>query len=45
MRSRVRITDDSYECTQGCSLAADSRTDRFFRLEVLDTAFGGEVLH
>ena len=43
MRSRIFVTEDSYEYHEDSLLAAKSRTDWFFRLDVLDTAFGGEV--
>ena len=43
IRSRILVTEDSYEYHGDSLLAAKSRTDWFFRLEMLDTAFDGEV--
>ena len=42
IRSRILVTEDSYEYHEGSLLAAESRTDWIFRLDVLDTVYGGD---
>ena len=45
VRDRVLVMEDSYECNEDTILAVDDRTNWFFRLDMLDTVYGGEVLH
>ena len=45
MRSRIFAKRYSYEYIKGSILARVNRTDWFFGPEVLETVYGGEVLH
>ena len=42
--SGILAIEYSYEYNEGLVLAIDDRTDWFFRLDMLETVYGGEVL-
>ena len=45
MRSRILAMEYSYEYNKGPVPTIGNRVDRFFRFDMLETVYDGEVLH